>query len=304
MRLIRNWYKLLAGTGLVANDDGPGAAQGTLTANVTWLDYLFIYPDGLTLAGVLDPDATGIYLWTGTYNNKPYCALNSSWFLWWSIADTRWYISTAVGVTGADFWEGGSTTPLGLFEASGGAAGNGTLTGDTLEEHKGVTIAASVSRIVTPAAAGFPAAAGSIEMLVRPSWNYNDGIAHYLWDTYQGSNRRFLLAKGAANTTYLYTDNTYRGAVTFQWAANTLYHVVLNWGTNTLYVNNVLVKTFDAAGLGLGAANLYIGDTCSGANSAFSGIIYYFIARDVAMTPAEITTFKAFFENLYIAHPD
>lgn len=303
MRLIRNWYKLLEGSGLIANDAGPGQAHGTLTANVTWLDYLFIYPAGLTLTGTLDPDATGLYIWTGTYNLKPYCALSTSWFLWWESSGTRWVISTTLGVEGAAYWERANASPIGTYTPAGDASGNGVITGTVLELHKGVTIGATVSRIVTPAAGGFPADAGSIEMLCSPTWNYNDGIAHYFWDTYQGSNRRFLLAKGTANTTYLYTDNTYRGAFTFPYVANTLYHIVLNWGTNTLYVNNALVKTFDAGGLGLGSANLYIGDTCSGANSAFSGNVYYFIARDLALTQAEITAFNAFFQNLYIAHP-
>jgi len=304
MNDIRNWYKLLEGTGLTANDSGPGGAHGTLAANVTWLDYVFIYPDGLTLTGDLDPDATGIYLWTGTYNNRAYLTLNTSWFCWWDSAGGRWVISTELGVEGADFYDGGAVSPLGLYLAGGGASGQAMMTGDALEDFKGVTLTASESRIVTPAAAGFPPDAGSIEMMVRPRWDYNDGVSHFFWDTYGGSNRRFLLHKPADNSTALSTDNISRGSFTYQWTAETLYHIVMNWGANTLYINNILVKTFTAAGLGLGASTLYIGDALTGGNFSFSGDIFYFIVRDVPLTQTEIVAFNAFFRNLYIAHQD
>jgi len=48
MRLIRNWYQLLEGSGLTASDSGPGQAVGTLTANVSWCP--FYHPPG-TLYG-------------------------------------------------------------------------------------------------------------------------------------------------------------------------------------------------------------------------------------------------------------
>jgi hypothetical protein len=152
----------------------------------------------------------------------------------------------------------------------------------------GVTIAASVSRIVSAAAAGFNAAEGSIEMLVKPSWNYNDGVEHFFWTTYQGNNRRFLLRKRVENVTEIYTDSTSRGSFTFQWTANTLYHVVLNWGTNKLYIDKAMVKDFSDGGLGIGANNLYIGDDYAGANASFSGNIYYFCVRNRALSAAEI----------------
>jgi hypothetical protein len=78
----------------------------------------------------------------------------------------------------------------------------------------------------------------------------------------------------------------------------------LNWGANQLYINNVLVKTFSAADLGLGASTLYIGDRYSISDDSFSGDILYFIVRDVALTLAEITEFNAFFQHLYISHID
>ncbi len=151
----------------------------------------------------------------------------------------------------------------------------------------GVTIAASVSRIVS-AASGFNASEGSIEMLVKPTWNYNDGIPHQFWDTYGGANARFILRKVAGGNTELLTNTTSRGTFVYAWAANTLYHVVLNWGTNELYVNKSLVHTFTAGGLGPRATTLYIGDHASYANYAFSGNIYYFCVRNRALSATEI----------------
>lgn len=165
--------------------------------------------------------------------------------------------------------------------------------------YKGVTITASQSRIVSPAAAFFNAAQGSIEMLVKPSWNYNDGLDHFFFDTYEGSNLRLRLNKGTDNKTYLFTGEVERGNVTYPWTANVLYHIVLNWGINKLYINKVLEKTFNSGGLGAGSYNLYIGDACTGVNHAFSGNIYYFIVRDIPLTLAEITTFYNFFVNQY-----
>jgi hypothetical protein len=166
--------------------------------------------------------------------------------------------------------------------------------------YKGLTFAASVSRVVSAAAANFPADAGSIEMLVRPTWNRNDGIGHYFWDTYGGNNRSFRLYKHTDDSTYLYTDLTYRGEFVYSFVAGTLYHIVLNWGTNELYINKVLVKNFSDGGLGNGASTLYIGDRNAYSNVSFSGNIYFFIARDVALTLAEITAFYNFWYNLYI----
>jgi hypothetical protein len=164
----------------------------------------------------------------------------------------------------------------------------GLLTANVSWLTKGVTIAASVSRIVSAAAAEFNLVEGSIEMLVMPSWNYNDGKEHGFFDTYGGNNRRLVMWKDPNNTTVLYTDSTARGSFTFNWVAGTTYHIVLNYGTNKLYIDSVLVKTFTAGTLGTGATNLYIGDEFSGSNIAWAGNIYYFIVRDVPLTQTEI----------------
>jgi hypothetical protein len=203
MRMIRNWYPLLEGSGLTAHDLGPGNADGTLTDNVIWLP-------------------------------------------------------------------------------------------------KGVTIAASVSRIVSAAAAGFNNAEGSIETLVKPSWNNDDGKNHTLWCTYGGYDRIFSLLKTVDGFTRLVTSNAIRGSFVYDWTADTPYHIVLNWGKNELYINKVLENDYDDGGLGNGASNLYIGDYQTGVNVAWQGDIYYFITRDVPLTQEEVITFYDFFTKQYL----
>jgi hypothetical protein len=171
----------------------------------------------------------------------------------------------------------------------------------TLYTYKGVTIAAATSRITSAAAAGFNSASGSIEMLCRPGWAYNDGSSHTFWDCNGGNNHVFRLTKNSGGTTELYTDNTSRGTFTYAWASGTLYHIVLNWGTNALYINKVLEKTFTAGTLGIGASTLSIGDQLNYDPPAFKGDILYFISRDVPLTQAEINAFYTFFMQQYIA---
>jgi hypothetical protein len=305
MRLIRNWYTLLEGAGLVANDSGPGAAHGSLTANVTW--YPFYSPPFSTLyvAGSLTPDATGTYILTGNYAAHPYWFNTKGYYLWWDVIDDFWTISTALGSFTPGYWYAqGSPTITGNYTPN-------TYTGTPVVtsqytvpyDQKGVVITSSLSRILTPAAAGFNSASGSIEMLVSPYWNNADSTNHTLWSTAGGQGKQFILIKASDNKTYLYTQTISRGSFTYAWTEGQLYHIVLNWGTNALYINKILEKTFTAADLGLGASTLYIGDYITTANYAFNGIIYYLIARDVPLTLAEITTFYNFFTNLYIPQP-
>jgi hypothetical protein len=305
MKNIRNWYKLLEGTGLAAEDSGPGLATGTLTANVAWLPFYSPPFSTLHVTGSLAPDATGDYTLAGIYMSSPYFHNPTAYYLWGDAAGGCWVISAVLGLYGASFWTLTAVQPIGSFAPGGAATGAAVVTCNyTLPyDQKGVIVGPNISRITSAAAAGFPPDAGSIEMLVRPFWSNADGLRHYLWDTYVGNNRQFILLKDTDNKTYLYTNTTSRGSFTYTWTAHNLYHVVLNWGTNTLYINNVLVKTYTAGTLGTGANTLYIGDAHAGTNSSFDGIIYYFIARDVALTLAEITEFYNFFTPLYIPQP-
>lgn len=194
---------------------------------------------------------------------------------------------------------------------SGPGQADGALTGDvawcpyyyppgTQLGYKGVTVGASQDRIISAAAAGFNNAEGSIEMLVRPSWNYTDGANHHFWFTYGGNNRQFSLRKALDGLTYYIADNYNLGSFTYQWQADTVYHLVLNWPSSQLYIDKVLAKTFSPKSLGIGSSTLYIGDHTSLASQAFAGNIYYFISRDLPLDAAEITTFYNFFKPLYI----
>lgn len=305
MRLIRNWYKLLDRAGVTANDSGPGEANGTLSGDASWYPFYGPPYSLLHVSGTLSPDATGDYLYTAINDSKPYYKLSSSYVLWWDSSDSYWFISAILGTPGSAYWYRDNASPIGTFTPQGSASGTPTVSGNYSDpfDFKGVLLGSTVSRITSAAATGFPTNAGSIEMLVRPRWNNADGLRHILWDTYGGNNRRFTFHKYSDNLTTLSTDSTARGTFSFPWTAHQLYHVVLNWGTNQLYINNALVKTYTAGGLGTGATTLYIGDRYTTSDYSFTGIVYYFIVRDVALTLAEITAFNAFFQNLYIAKP-
>jgi hypothetical protein len=275
-----------------------------MVGTIAWTPYYYPPLSVLTFSGTLAPDPTGEFTDYGLYAGQP-CFHNPTkgYFLWWDDAAWLFTVSPALGDLSAPYWASASFYGA-TYAPFGGATGTGTNPTRTAYSYKGVTVGASASHIISAAATGFPADAGSAEMLVSPTWNYNDGIAHYFFSTYGGNNRVFALYKKSDNDTRLTVDSTYIGTFTYQWAANSLYHVVVNWGTNQLYINNVLVKTFTARSLGTGASTLYIGNYYTGASVAFSGTIYYFIIRDVALTLAEITAFNAFFQNLYISHVD
>lgn len=300
MRQIRNWYKLLEGTGLVAYDSGPGLANGTLAANVTWCPY---YPPALgdlLLSGTLSPNASGYFHLVGGHEYQPYYHNPAGFFLWWDSSDSYWYISILFADKGSAWFYRDNTDPLGDYAPGGTATGTGTISTVSHTDHKGVTLALAPAGISSAAAGGLNPATGSFEMLIRPTWHYTDALIHYFWDTYGGSNTRFRLYKDTDGTTILFVNSTYKGAFTFPWATYTLYHIVFNWPAGTFYVNNVLVKTFSTGTLGTPATNLFIGSFYSSSFYPMSGTIYYFITRDVPLTAAEIAQFKAFFQNQYI----
>lgn len=176
---------------------------------------------------------------------------------------------------------------------------DGTRAGNTTWQPKGILFGASIARIITPAALTFPAASGSIEMLVKPYWNNADGLNHFLWDTYGGNNQRFCLYKSGANTTVLLTNTIDRGNFVFSWVASTIYHIVLNWGLNTLYIDKILVKDYNDGGLGTGASTLYIADKYTGGACAFYGIVYYCITRTAPLTEAQIATQYSLMKKFY-----
>lgn len=304
MRDILNWYKFLEGQGLAAEDHGPGADPGVLSASVFWAPFYSAPYTALDVTGTIVPDIQGRYIFNSLSYALPTFTINSTWFIWHDLPTGIWYVSEAIGVPGARGWSYEDSNPVQNYDPYGTATGILTTTAPwpMPYDNMGCIFQPTISKITTPAAAGFPAAAGSIEMLVRPFWNNADGVRHCLWYTGGGAGGIFALLKHTDNLTYLYTNGSSRGSFSFPWTAYQLYHLVLNWGANTLYINDVLVKTFTPATLGVGASTLYIGDHASSSNQAFNGIIYYFISRNVALTAVEIHSFRSFFENLYIPH--
>lgn len=134
---------------------------------------------------------------------------------------------------------------------------------------------------------------GTIEMLVRPHFDLAGAATYYyFFDTYGGSNSRFLLNVDIySDLLTLYTDTVNRGNFDISgfWTAETLYHIVLVWGTNKLYINGELVHTYDPGGLGDGADNLYIGDRYTTGSRAFDGKISYCRIWNRALMSSEIS---------------
>jgi len=170
-------------------------------------------------------------------------------------------------------------------------ANHGTLSGDVTWAKPGVNIGPSQDRILSAASTIFPIEAGSIEILCRPSWSYDDGASHYFWDCYPPAAARFYLNKQYTNVTILGIQNSDRGSFVYPWVANFLYHIVVNWPENKLYINGSLAYDYNDENLGQVADQLIIGDAYSFYNFSFSGKMYYFRVRNLNLTEAEILYF-------------
>jgi len=80
------------------------------------------------VTGTLNPDVTGEYSPIGTYNGKPsYELAGNGWFLWWNGVAT-WFISSALGFSGEDWWERVDPNIEGLYTNEGTATGDATVT--------------------------------------------------------------------------------------------------------------------------------------------------------------------------------
>jgi len=87
------------------------------------------------VTGTLNPDATGNYLYAGTYNGKPYYRReDGAYFIWWcsSTSPDYWIISTAAGVIGGPiaYWYRESPE-IGNYAAAGTATGTATVAAPT-----------------------------------------------------------------------------------------------------------------------------------------------------------------------------
>jgi len=80
-----------------------------------------------TVIGVLKPDATGVFAFTGIHNGKTYFRRpDEAWFLWWDGVDT-WNISSALGVQGDDYWTRTDPDVEGEYVTQGTAEGLATV---------------------------------------------------------------------------------------------------------------------------------------------------------------------------------
>jgi len=83
------------------------------------------------VTGTLDPDATGNYLYTGTYKGKPYYRReDGAYFIWWYSTSSYWIISAAVGVLGTAYWYK-TLSEAGEYTAAGTATGTPTAAAST-----------------------------------------------------------------------------------------------------------------------------------------------------------------------------
>ena len=215
--------------------------------------------------------------------------------------------------TGFAQWAGMSEYPelwkglVGAWDMSLGQTGNkvfdlsgngnhGVFSGDDVSWGAGkygptVLIGSSQDNILCSGAAKlFNPTEGTIELFVKPNWNYDDGVHHFLFSTLGGNGKLFSLYKRTDSTTRLTTDSTVRGNVTFdEWATGQYYHVFLVWGINKLYINNILVYDYTDGGLGDGADNLRIGDhPTPNTNQAWNGDIEWVRVWNHALSPSEI----------------
>jgi hypothetical protein len=81
----------------------------------------------LEFTGALTPNATGDYIETGVYDSHAYYHNAAGYFLWWSQADDRWYVSIALGLKGLLGWMGNTSAQINTYNAEGTALGVGDM---------------------------------------------------------------------------------------------------------------------------------------------------------------------------------
>ncbi len=126
---------------------------------------------------------------------------------------------------------------------------------------------------------------GTLEFWVKPNWNGNDGVVHYIYGIqYDGSNN-VLLYKHANDRLYFMHNGSshYSDFSISDWTAGTWYHVIGVWdsknyvtGTSylALYVNGTLLdsETTALASTSGVASSMFLGQTVSNTNR-FNGAI-------------------------------
>jgi len=82
----------------------------------------------LSVAGTLNPDATGTYVGTGTWDYKPYYTIGSNYFIWWDMIGSGWIISVLLGTKGSAYWSAVQPEVNGVYSPLGTATGDATVT--------------------------------------------------------------------------------------------------------------------------------------------------------------------------------
>jgi len=78
------------------------------------------------VTGTLSPDATGNYLYAGTYRGEPYYRReDGAYYIWWYSTSSYWIISAAVGVLGTAYWYK-TLSEAGEYTLAGTATGTPT----------------------------------------------------------------------------------------------------------------------------------------------------------------------------------
>lgn len=148
------------------------------------------------------------------------------------------------------------------------------------------------SHRVTASIAHIPSSEGTVTIVCRPSWNSADIGNKYLFDSYGGSNARFLLYVTAGNI-ILYTNGISRGSISVPLTAYTWYVITLVYGRNELYINGASVGSFTGANLGTPPDTLYIGDRYTNATRSFEGAISLFGIHRGSLSDANIRDLSA-----------
>ncbi len=142
-------------TGWTTGDLNLGAS-GTITSNAT------TYYNQVTVSGTSNPDVSGTYTFSGTYNGRPYYRRGSdNWYVWYN-NDTylRYYITSAVGSRTGNIWSNGTqmSSPIipGTYDPNNGATGNPVIANVTASGiYYGATSDVTISGNYTQTAGGY-----------------------------------------------------------------------------------------------------------------------------------------------------
>jgi len=83
----------------------------------------------MTVAGVLDPDATGNYVYDGQYGDTyAYTRDDAAYHIWFDSLAPNWIISVLLGTPGDAWWENDGSRITAPYAPAGTATGDATVT--------------------------------------------------------------------------------------------------------------------------------------------------------------------------------